>query len=104
MFASDSLDTPGCHIPFSLELILADLEGESSVGPILPSSLADLLHKTGGRGSGGGGSGDVSTVKKESLSHRGAKAHLPSLSLTDGENSYSILTGTVIPALHGAVL
>ena len=31
-------------------------------------------------------------------------AHLPTLSLRDGENLRSILAGTVLPTLHGAVL
>ena len=31
-------------------------------------------------------------------------AHLPALSLRDGENPRSVLVGTVFPTLHGAVL
>ena len=31
-------------------------------------------------------------------------AHLPSMSLRDGENSWSILVGAVFPTLHGHVL
>ena len=56
--ASESLDAPGCHVSFSLEPILSDLEGVRYVGLILPASLADLLHKTGSRGGDGGGDGN----------------------------------------------
>ena len=31
-------------------------------------------------------------------------SHLPALSLWDGESTCSILVGTVLPTLHGAVL
>ena len=53
--ALESLDTPGCHVPFSFEPILAELEGGRYMVPTIPASLANLIHKTGGRGSGGGG-------------------------------------------------
>ena len=108
---SESLDALGCHVPFSLDPILADLEGERYVVPILPASLADLLHKTGGRG-GGDGSGGGATFKEWKASTTGGDttvgvrydAHLPALSLRDGENSHSILVGMVPLDLHGAVL
>ena len=68
--ASESLDAPGYHVPFSYKPILADLEGGRYVGPILPASLAELLHKTGGRG---GGSGGGATAKKGKPLPRGGR-------------------------------
>ena len=62
--ASESLYAPGFHVPFSHEPNLAYLEGGRYVGPILTASLADLVHKTGGRGGcGGGGGGSGATTK-----------------------------------------
>ena len=67
----------------------------------------------GGSGSSGGcGSGGSATAKKRKSSTTGVDmrvrvrydAHLPALSLWDRENSCSILEGTVLPTLHGAVL
>ena len=37
--ASESLDAPGYQVPFSLEPILAELEGDRYVGPILLPAL-----------------------------------------------------------------
>ena len=62
--ASESLNSPGCHVPFLLDTILADLEGGRYVGPILPVSLLELINKTSGRGSGGGSGTTVN--KRES--------------------------------------
>ena len=53
--ASESLDAPGCQIPFFLEPILAELEGGRYVTLILPIALGDLVSRANGRGSGGGG-------------------------------------------------
>ena len=64
VFALETLDAPGCQVPFSLEPILAELEGGRYVGPILPPALGDLVSKANGRGGGdgdgscGGGSGN----------------------------------------------
>ena len=55
--ASESLDAPGCQVPFSLEPILAELEGGRYVGTILPPALVDLVSRANGRGGGGGGGG-----------------------------------------------
>ena len=105
---SESMDAPGCHASFLLEPILAKLEGWWYVGPILPALLADLFHKTGVRGGGGGGGGGdgSATAHKWKASTTGGGrarvrvryfAHLPALSLRDGENSRSILAGTLPP-------
>ena len=69
--ALKSLDAPGCHVPFLLEPILEDLEGGKYVIPILPISLAEILQKTGGRGSSGGCSGGGTTAKKRNASTTG---------------------------------
>ena len=63
--------------------------------PILPESLADLVNKIGGQGSGSEVDARV-WVRYD--------AHLPALSLWDGENSHSILSGAVLQSLHGAVI
>ena len=69
--ALESLDTLGCHVLLFLDPILAELEGGRYVVPILPASLADMLQKTGGKGSNGyvisigsGGGGDGATTRK----------------------------------------
>ena len=66
--ASKVVEVPGDRVPFSLEIILVDMEGGRYIGPILPVSLADLLTgrrlagrgapKSGGGGSNGGGGGN----------------------------------------------
>ena len=81
------------------------------MGPILPAYLADMVHKTGGRG-GCGGIGSRATAKKSKGSPMGVNVrmqvsydlHLPALSLWDREKSHSVLVGTVLPTLHDAVL
>ena len=55
--ALESLDAPGCQVPFSLEPILAELEGGRYVGPILLLALGDLVSRANGRCDGGGGGG-----------------------------------------------
>ena len=131
--ASESLDAPGCQVPFLLEPILVELEGGRYVGPIHPPALGDLVSRASGRGGGGsggrssggdggsgggvdggggnGGGGGGATANKRKSSATGGDArvlvrydsHLPALSLRDGESTRSILAGTVLPTLHGAV-
>ena len=110
---SESLDALGCQAPFSLEPILAELEGGRYVGPIPPIALRDLVSRSRGRGGGGGDGGDggATSEKRKASTMRGDArvrmrydAHLPTLSLRDRENSRSILVGTVLPTLQGAVL
>ena len=65
--ASESLDAPGCQVYFSLEPILAYLEGGKCVGPIIPTALGDLVSRSSGRGSGGGGGsgGDIGATSEK---------------------------------------
>ena len=119
-------------VPFSLEPILVKLEGGRYIVPILLAALADLVAgrqpaggsapKGGGGGSGGsngggggsGGSGGGHKIKNSQpmVAASGGStrvrvrydAHLPSLSLRDGDQTWSILTGAVLPTLHGHVL
>ena len=127
--ASESLDAPGCQVPFSLEPILAELEGGRHVSPILPLALGELVSRPNWRGGGGGGSsggggsyggssggnggddgGDTANKSKSSATGGGARVrvrydlHLPAFSLRDRESTRSILVGMVLPTLHGAVL
>ena len=106
----------------SLEPIPADLEGGQYVSPILPTSLRYLVFRASNRGGGGGsgggsgvgsgGGGAVDATKRRKSSTMGGdtrvrvryNAQLPALSLWDGENSHSILVGTVPLILHGAVI
>ena len=105
---------------------MVNIEGGRYVGPIILESLADLVEdgRTGRRGGGssdgrGGGSdgdngcgGGGATAKKRKSSSTGGGArlqvrydsHLSTLALWYGEKSRSILTETVLPTLHGAVL
>ena len=53
----ESLDAPGCQVPFSLEPILADLYGGQYLGPIPLMASGDLVSRACGRGGGGGVSG-----------------------------------------------
>ena len=127
---SESLDAPGPNKLFLLEPTLVDIEGGRYIGTILPASLADLVAKTGSRGgsgssgeggnggrggsgndgSGGGGGGTISKKRKASPTGGSARvqvcydAHLPALSLWDGENLRSILAGTFFPTLHVTVI
>ena len=60
VLVSKALDVPGTSTPFSLELILVDLEGGHYVDLILPGQLAYLLtvrRPVRGSGNGGGGRG-----------------------------------------------
>ena len=116
-------EAPGGSAPFSLEPIMVKLEGGLFIGPILPAALADLVSGTrpaggsapkGGGGGGGDSSGGSGVHKKyvPMVEASGGStrvrvrydAHLPSLSLRDGEKTRSILMGAVLPTLHGHVL
>ena len=115
--ASEVEKAPGASVPFYLEQTLVDLEGGRYIGPILPAALADLVSGSrpeGGsapKGGGGGGRG-VNKKYQPMVEASGGStrvrvcydAHLPSLSLRDGEQTRSILTGAVLPTLHGHVL
>ena len=122
--ASELEEAPGASVLFSLKSTLIEMEGERYTVPILPASVANLVigkrpaggsaPKGGGGGSGGGGGGGgVSTNKTlPMVAATGGStqvrvrydAHLPSVSLWDGEKTRSILTGAVLPTLRGHVL
>ena len=127
--ASESLDAPGCQVPFSLEPILAELEIGRHVSPILLLALGELVSRPNWRGGGGGGSsggggsyggssggngggdgGATANKSKYSATGGGARvrvrydSNLLALSLQDRESTRSILVGMVLPNLHGAVL
>ena len=59
--ALESLDSPGCQVPFSLDPILAELEGGQYVRLILPMTLGDRVSGASSRGDGGGGGGGSSS-------------------------------------------
>ena len=110
----------GGSILFSLKPIMVELEGESYIGLILPISLADLVierrsaggsyPKGGGSCGGGGCGGNKKTLPKVDAMRGPAQvrvhyeAHLPSLSLRDWENLWSILEGVVLPTLNSHIL
>ena len=78
VLASESLDAPGCQVPFLIKPILAELEGGQYVGPILPMALGDLVSRANvrggggdGGGSGGGGGSGADPTKRKSSSARG---------------------------------
>ena len=56
--ASEALEAPGPNSPFTLDLILLELEGGHYVGPILLGPLEDLLARCR---LGGGNSGSSSS-------------------------------------------
>ena len=66
VYASDSeaVEALGGSVPFSLEPILVDIEGDRYVGPVFPTSLDDLVsgRRSEGRGATRGGSGGGSSV------------------------------------------
>ena len=111
--ASGVVEAPEASAPFSLESILVDLEGGRYIGPILPASLADLV--AGRRTAGGsapkssGGSGYNKPSPKVAATGGSTRVkvrydtQLPSLFLRNGDNSRSILSGAVLPTLHGHV-
>ena len=97
------------------------------MGQIPPVDLGELASRASSRGGGngssdsggggggfgryrGGGAGATATNGKSSTTGEDARmrvrydAHLPTLSLGEGENSRSILAGTVLLTLHGDVL
>ena len=94
---------PGAIISFYLGQILFDLEGGCYIGMILMDPLADLVAGRWPEGDDStGGSDGSSSVNKKLTPKVGAtggpaqvraryNAHLPFLSLRDGENSRSIL-------------
>ena len=51
--ASEVVEAPGASVPFSLEPIMVDMEGGRYFGPILPTSMVNIVA---GRRSAGGGS------------------------------------------------
>ena len=77
---------------------------------ILLGPLMDILEgrrATGGNVSRGGDGGDKKRYKVGAT--RGARvrvqynAHIPTLLFRDGNNSWTLLAGTVLPTLHGYV-
>ena len=100
--ASEVEEAPGASVPFSLKPILVELEGGRYTVPILPAPLADLVagrRPAGGSAPKGGGGGDGGGVSKKPLPMVAATggsaqvrvrydAHLPSLSLQEGDNSW----------------
>ena len=115
-------EAPGDRVPFSLEPILVEMEGRRYTGPILPASLADLITGrqsaggsapkgvSGGGGRGGGGVSTKKTLPMVAASGGSTRVrvrydmNLYPISLRDGENLRSILTGAVLPTLRGHVL
>ena len=115
---------PGGSVPFSLEPIMVEIEEGRYIGPFLPVSLYELVAgrrstgegapQSGGGGSNGddgGGRNKKPLTKVDATGGRGGgfkqaryDAHLPSLSLWDGENSRFILVGVVLPIPHSHVL
>ena len=113
-------EAPGASVPFSLEPIMAGMEGGHYTSPILPALLANLV--TGRRPAGGsapkgrgGSGGSVGVQTRKTLPMVAATGgssrvrvrydvHLPSLSRWYRENLRSILTGAVLPTLCGHVL
>ena len=114
--ASEVEEAPGASVFFSLKPITDELEGGHHIGTILLAALTDLVAGrrpaggsapkeggSGGDGSGGGGSSSDSgggggrklkqTLPMVSASGGSARvrvrydAHLPSLSLQDGEQT-----------------
>ena len=121
VLASESLDALGCQVPFFLDPILDELKRGTIRYDDPLMALGDLVSRASGRGDGGssgsdggedggGGGGATATTRKSSTTGGGVRlqvrydAHLPALSLRDGENSCSILAGTVLPALQGTVI
>ena len=99
--AYEVVESPGGSIPFSLKIILVELERTYYVRPILPTSMADLVagrissgvgatrggsSDGGGAGAGAGGGGRKPTPKVVTMGGAARvqalyEAHLPSLSL-----------------------
>ena len=112
--ASEMMEAPGTSTPFPLESILVDLEEALYISLILPTSLINLVagrrSADGDTARGGSSGGYRKPTPKVGATERLAQvraryeAHLPSLSLWDGENSGSILVGAVLPTLHVHVL
>ena len=116
--SSEVVEVPGAGVPFSLESILVNMEGGRYIVPILPVSLANLVI---GRWSAGGGApkssgGESNEGRNKKPLHKvdamggpaqvwaHYDAHLPSLSLWDGDKSRSVLEGAVLPTLQSHVL
>ena len=116
------MKAPEASAPFSIEPILVDLEGGRYIEPILLISLGDLVarRRSAGSGTTRGGryniNSDIGSGSDRKLMPKvGAtggpvrvreryEAHLPSLSLRDGEDLNSILSRAVLPILHSHVL
>ena len=115
--ASQVVEAPGSSVHFSLEPILVELERGCYIGLIPPVSMANLV--AGRRSavrcapkSDGGGRNNRNKKPLPKLDVTGGPAqvrarydvHLPSLYLWDGENSWSIMVGAVLPTLQSHVI
>ena len=112
--ASKVMKATGVRVPFSLKPILVELEVSCYIGPILPIFLANLV--TGRRSAvGSAPRSDDNGGNKRPTPKVGAtggparvwaryEAHLPSLSLRDGENLRYILAGGVLPTMNSHTL
>ena len=93
--ASDVVEAPGASVPFSLEPIMVDMEGGRYFGPILPTSMVNIVA---GRRSAGGGDGSNSdgyggiSAGGSSGGRRGNRKPTPKVGATGGG---STSTGTL---------
>ena len=121
--SSEDVGAPGSMVPFPAEPILFELEGGRYVGPLLTSTMANMVsgrRSVGGSGSGGGNGGG-NAVGNGGAGWCGAGAgtgvlggaarvwvcyeeHLPDLFVQGGENLRTILEGKVLPMVQGHVL
>ena len=83
------------------------------MGPLLLSSLADLVNGIYGGGGDrssrekGGGAGQIrDRMVSGGVTRVGVRyeAHLPALSLRDGEKPHTIIAGAFLPAVQGHVI
>ena len=118
--ASEVLEEPGASVPFSLEPIMAELKCGGYVGPILSGPWRTSSQGDGRQAEKLSEVAAVvaavaaSAIKKSKVVATGGgqgarvwaqyNVHLPSLSLQGGENSRTLLSGTVLPTLHSHVL
>ena len=118
--ASKVVEAPGASVRFSLKPILVEMEGGRYIVLTLPVSLVDLVTgrrpairgvpQNCGGGRNGGSGGNKKPLPKVDATGEPAQvrarydAHLPSLSLRDGDNSRSILAGAVLSTLKSHVL
>ena len=102
------VEAPGSNILFLLKPIMIELMRVRCMGKVLLVTLAKIL--TGRQAEGVIGSGGRNPKSKVGYVGSGARvrarynAHLPTLSLPDGDYLRILLVGPVLPALHGHVI